>query len=488
MKKLRFILPVCLIVSCQQNETKDDSTQKNNEFTTTGKKILVYTTADSTNYRLSLYDTAEFKEKPQPFENEVIVFADPSKTFQTYFGIGGALTDASAETFYKMPKDKQQEILNAYFDKEKGIGYTVGRTNINSCDFSSDTYTYIQEGDAELKTFNIEHDKKYKIPFIKAAMTATGNKLNLFASPWSPPAFMKDNNDILHGGKLKKEFYQPWATYYTKFINAYEKEGVPLWGISIQNEPMATQRWESCIYTGEEERDFLKNYLGPTMNKEGLSEKKIIGWDHNRDLLYQRASTLLKDKDAAKYLWGIGFHWYEPWSGGEPMYDNVKLVNESFPNTNLFFTEGCKEAFDLNKTNNWQLGEKYGVNMIHDFNNGMVGFTDWNILLDETGGPNHVQNFCFAPIHGNTKTGELIYTNEYYYIGHFSKFIQPRAKRIVSSASRSQFLTTGFINPDGKVVVIVMNQSSKKTPYFLWINGTAADLTALPHSISTLIF
>lgn len=488
MKKYSLVIFLWFLFSCSQNETKNDTTTATGDFSINGKKVLVYTTADSTNYRLSLYDTAQFTAKPQPFENEVIVFADPGKTFQTYFGTGGAITDASAETFYKMPKDKQQEILTAYFDKNKGIGYTIARTNINSCDFSSDSYTYVQEGDTELKTFDIGHDKKYKLPLIKEAMAASGNKLNLFASPWSPPAFMKDNNDVLHGGKLKKDFYQPWANYYTKFIKAYEKEGVPVWGISIQNEPMATQRWESCIYTGEEERDFLKNYLGPTMSKEGLAHKKIIGWDHNRDLLYQRASTLLKDKDAAKYLWGIGFHWYEPWSGGDPMYDNVKLINESFPNTNLLFTEGCKEAFDLAKTNNWQLGEKYGANMIHDFNNGMVGFTDWNILLDETGGPNHVQNFCFAPIHGNTKTGEVIYTNEYYYIGHFSKFIQPGAKRIVSSASRSQFLTTGFINPDGKVVVIVMNQSNNKTPYFLWINGNAAELTALPHSISTVIF
>jgi glucosylceramidase len=488
MKKYSLAIFLWFFFSCSQNETKNDTATATGDFSTNGKKVLVYTTADSTNYRLSLYDTAEFTAKLQPFENEVIVFADPGKTFQTYFGTGGAITDASAETFYKMPKDKQQEILTAYFDKNKGIGYNIARTNINSCDFSSDSYTYVQEGDTELKTFDIGHDKKYKLPLIKEAMTASGNKLNLFASPWSPPAFMKDNNDVLHGGKLKKDFYQPWANYYAKFIKAFEKEGVPVWGISIQNEPMATQRWESCIYTGEEERDFLKNYLGPTMSKEGLTDKKIIGWDHNRDLLYQRASTLLKDKDAAKYLWGIGFHWYEPWSGGDPMYDNVKLVNESFPNANLLFTEGCKEAFDLAKTNNWQLGEKYGANMIHDFNNGMVGFTDWNILLDETGGPNHVQNFCFAPIHGNTKTGEVIYTNEYYYIGHFSKFIQPGAKRIVSSASRSQFLTTGFINPDGKVVVIVMNQSNNKTPYFLWINGNAAELTALPHSISTVIF
>ena len=487
MKKILFavtFLPV--IVFSQPNKNSTTSKQKN--YSTAGKKIIIYTTAENTNNRLTVTDNLQFKNVGQPKETQICVFVDPSKTFQSFFGIGGALTDAAAETFYKMPKDKQQEFLKAYFDKQSGIGYTVARTNISSCDFSSDTYNYVQEGDAALKTFNIQHDKKFKIPFIKEAMNAAGGKLKLFASPWSPPAFMKDNNDVLHGGKLKKEFYQPWANYYTKFIKAYQKEGVPVWGITIQNEPMATQKWESCVYTGEEERDFLKNYLGPTMQKEGLSDKKIIGWDHNRDLLYQRASTLLNDPDAAKYLWGIGFHWYEPWSGGDPMYDNVKLVHETFPDKNLLFTEGCKEEFDLNKVNDWKLGEKYAVNMIHDFNNGMTGFTDWNILLDETGGPNHVGNFCFAPIHANTKTGELIYTNEYYYIGHFSKFIKPGARRVVSSASRSQLLTTAFKNEDGKVIVIVMNQSSNKIPYLLWINGNAAEVNSSPHSIATLVF
>lgn len=486
LKKIAHLLLVIGLSSCTDTKKDTNSSATSNSY---NNPVWVYTTADSSNLRMSVSDTAKFIDKPQPFENEVIVFVDPSKTFQTYFGIGGAITDASAETFYKLPENKRQEFLQAYFSKEKGIGYNIVRTNINSCDFSSDRYAYVTDStDKELKTFNIEHDKKYKIPLIKEALKTAGGKLNLYASPWSPPAFMKTNGETLHGGKLKPEYSSSWALYYTKFIKAYEKEGLPVWGISIQNEPMATQRWESCIYTGEEERDFLKNHLGPTMEKEGLADKKIIGWDHNRDLIYQRASVLLNDKDAAKYLWGIGFHWYEPWSGGEPMYDNVKLVNDAYPGTNLLFTEGCKEAFDFNKTGNWQLGEKYGANMIHDFNSGMVGFTDWNILLDETGGPNHVQNFCFAPIHGNTKTGELIYTNEYYYIGHFSKFIQPGAKRIAASASRSQLLTTAFKNPDGKIVTIVMNPGSSKANYLLWVNGKAAEVTALPHSINTLIF
>lgn len=457
-------------------------------FSTGGKKVAVYTTAEKSDYRLSLTDTLTFKDLRQPLETQVCVFVDPSQTDQTFLGIGGAITDASAETFAKMPKEKQQEILDAYFDAQKGIGYSLARTNIHSCDFSSGSYTYITEGDKELRSFSIAHDKQFRIPLIKQAIARAGGKLLMFASPWSPPAFMKDNNDMSHGGKLKPGFYQAWANYYTRFIKAYQNEGIPIWGITIQNEPMATQRWESCIYTAEEERDFLKRYLGPTMRREGLGDKKIIAWDHNRDLLYQRASTILTDPQAAQYVWGIGFHWYEPWSGGAPMFDNVKLVHEAFPGKNLIFTEGCKEAFDIHKVNDWRLGELYGRSMINDFNNGTVGWTDWNILLDETGGPNHVNNLCFAPLHGDTRTGRLIYTNAFYYIGHFSKFIRPGAKRIVSSPSRSALLSTAFINRDGRVSVVVMNQSDQKITYYLWIEGRAAEVNSLPHSIQTLVF
>jgi len=450
--------------------------------------VAVYTTAKDTEHRLSKTDTLVFKPHGQPLETQTCVFVDPAKKFETHLGIGGAITDAAVETFAKLPANKQKELLAAYFDPQKGIGYALARTNIHSCDFSSGSYTYVNEGDKELKSFNVEHDRQFRIPFIKKAVAASGNSLKIFGSPWSPPAFMKSNNDMLHGGKLKLEYYQSWANYFAKFLKAYRAEGIPIWGITIQNEPMATQKWESCIFTAEEERDFLKNHLGPTMRKEGLADEKIIVWDHNRDLIYQRVSTLLNDPEAAKYAWGIGYHWYEPWSGGEMMFDNVKLVRDTYPDKNLIFTEGCADSFDAAKLTDWTLGERYGRSMIHDLNNGTVGWTDWNILLDEKGGPNHVQNYCFAPLHADTRTGELVYTNSYYYIGHFSKFIRPGARRIASSPSRSSLLSTAFTNAEGKTAVVVMNKGEQKVTYFLWVNGQAAEVNSPPRSIQTLTF
>lgn len=453
-----------------------------------GRTVTIYTSANSTNLRLTKTGQGKLVEKRQPTEGEISVFVNPKKRFQTFLGIGGSFTDAAAETFAKLSRPTQEEFLRAYFSKEGGIGYTLARTTIHSSDFSSASYTYVREGDKELGTFSLDHDLEFRIPLIKRAIRAAGGKLTLYASPWSPPAFMKSNRTMLQGGKLLPEFYQPWANYFVRYIRAFEKEGVPIWGVTIQNEPMATQRWESCIFTAEEERDFLKNYLGPTFWKNGLKEKRIIIWDHNRDLITHRVSTILDDPRAAKYVWGIGFHWYENWSGGENMHENLELVGQMYPNKNLIFTEGTVEKFDATQYQRWSNGERYGRSMINDFNNGVVAWTDWNLLLDETGGPNHVQNFCFSPIHADTKKGDLIYTPSYYYIGHFSKFIKQGAKRIAAAATRSQLLTTSFQNPDGEVVTVVMNESDKLVKYNYVIGTEAVEIDILPDSIQTLVF
>lgn len=480
MKKLAQIVGFSAVLLVASNSFAQ-------QRTLASRKITVFSTIKDSGKPMEKTGVLAFKVLKQPTETQTLIFVDPRKTFQTYIGTGGAITDASAEVFAKLPQPTQQELLTAYYDKQKGIGYRMVRTNINSCDFSSDMYTYVADHDQVLSSFNIDHDRKYKIPLIKKAMVTAGGQINLFVSPWSPPAWMKSNNSMLKGGSLLPAYMQSWANYYVKFIQAYEKEGLPVWGLTVQNEPMATQRWESCIYTAEEERDFIKNYLGPTLQKHQMGNKKLIAWDHNRDLIYQRASTLLNDPLAAKFIWGIGFHWYETWTGSNQNFDNLKRVNEAFPNKQLIFTEGCVEKFNADKINDWGLGERYGLSMINDFNAGTAAWTDWNILLDENGGPNHVGNFCFAPIHADTKTGKLWYTNAYYYIGHFSKFIAPGAKRITSAPSRTMLLSTAFKNPDGTIVIVVMNNTDQKLPYHLWIEGYAAETVSMPHSISTLV-
>ncbi len=448
----------------------------------TGNQARVFLTAKDTGDRLADKGRIVFEALPQPDENFPTIFVDPDNLFQTIEGFGGAFTDAAAETFYKLPSAVQKEIVTAYFDPEKGIGYSLGRTNINSCDFSSDSYSYAEAGDKDLKTFAVTHDLKYKIPFIKLAL-GIAKELKLFASPWSPPAWMKTNNDMLHGGKLKPEYFATWARYFIRFIEEYEKQGVSVWGLTVQNEPMAVQTWESCIYTGEEERDFVKNHLGPALRKSGMSKVKLMIWDHNRGLLYQRARAVLDDSEAAKYVWGTGFHWYV----GDH-FENVRLTHEAFPDKQLLFTEGCGYPFSWDNVKQWKWGEVYARSIINDLNNWACGWTDWNLLLDEKGGPNHVNNFCLAPLIGDTRDGTLHYMDSYYYIGHISKFVRPGARRATCSSSSDNLLATAFRNPNGQVAVIVMNARDRASDFQVWVAGKAAKSKLPAHSIATVVF
>lgn len=478
IKKIAFYISAVLTVTTGFARQSQPSKQWN---------ATVFTTAENTDLRLSQTAKLKSQQAGQPTEKEIWVFVNPAKTFQSMIGIGGAISDASAETFAKLPTEQKGKILKAFFSQKDGIGFSITRTNIGSSDFSSDSYTYVAENDPQLKTFDIAHDKKFRIPLIKKAIETAGGHLPVLISPWSPPAWMKDNNSLIQGGKLLPKYDQSWANYYIKFIRAYEANGIPIWGLSTQNEPMATQVWESCIYTAEEERDFIKNHLGPTLKKSGLGDVKLIAWDHNRDLLFHRASVIMADPEAAKYVWGFGYHWYETWTGSGMLYENVKRTKESFPTKHLFLSEGCIEKYDASKVNEWRLGEQYGEAMITDFNNGAEGWIDWNFLLDQTGGPNHVGNYCFAPVHANTETGQLIFTNIFFYEGHFSKFIRPGARRLACTTMRSKLLATAFSNTDGRIVVIVMNSTDKNMKYNLLIGTQYSPIESIPHSITTIV-
>lgn len=404
----------------------------------------------------------------------------PEQTYQTVMGFGGAFTEAAAYTLSRISPQKREEVIRKYFDPQEGLGYTLGRVHIHSCDFALENYTYIEDGDVELKTFDISRDHKWVIPFVRDAAKVAGENITMLASPWSPPAWMKTNGDMNHGGQLKPEYREVWALYYTKFIKAYREAGIPIWGITVQNEPAAVQTWDSCIYSGEEERDFVRDYLGPVMHREGLSDVHILIWDHNRDIMVERASAVLSDPEAAKYVWGTGFHWYV-----SEAFENVGKVHELFPDKHLLFTEGCQEGGV--KLGEWFTGERYGRNIIGDLNHWNEGFLDWNLVLDETGGPNHVGNLCDAPIIADTTTDTLHYNSSYYYIGHFSKYIKPGATRIGLEAQAPDLLATAFRNPDGSITVVVQNESDVAQPLALELGGEAASETLPAHSIATYI-
>jgi len=483
---ISFFLVLSISCTSEAKNSKDNNSESSVnsdlhkiEF----KTALQFTTAENRNKPFELSENLLIADFNQPEEHFPTIILDAQKRFQTIEGFGGALTDASAETFYKLPVKAQNEILEAYFDKEKGIGYNLCRTTIHSCDFSSESYAYAEvEDDKSLSHFSIQHDQKYRIPFIKAVIQKAGNEFRLFASPWSPPAWMKTNNNMLEGGSLKPEYFQTWADYFVKFFEAYQQNDIDFWGLTIQNEPMASQRWESCIYSAEEERDFVKNFLGPTLEKKQMGDKKIIVWDHNRGIMYQRAKVIFDDPEAAKYVWGTGFHWY---TGDH--FENVKLVNEAFPDKKTIFTEGCVFPFDKNKVNEWQWGERYGKSIIMDLNNSASAWVDWNVLLDENGGPNHVANYCFAPIIADTKSGKLTYMSSYYYLGHFSKFIRPGAQRIICSSNNDELLATAFINKDNSIALVVMNQANREFQFKIWLEGKGTLIKMPQHSISTIV-
>lgn len=404
----------------------------------------------------------------------------PEQTYQTVMGFGGAFTEAAAYTLSRISPQKRDEVIRRYFDPQEGLGYSLGRVHIHSCDFALENYTYIEDGDVELKTFDISRDHKWVIPLVHDAARTAGKDITMLASPWSPPAWMKTNGDMNHGGQLKPEYREAWALYYTKFIKAYREAGIPIWGITVQNEPAAVQTWDSCIYSGEEERDFVRDHLGPAMHREGLADVELLIWDHNRDIMIERASAVLSDPEAAKYVWGTGFHWYV-----SEAFENVGKVHELFPDKHLLFTEGCQEGGV--KLGEWFTGERYGRNIIGDLNNWNEGFLDWNLVLDETGGPNHVGNLCDAPIIADTKTDTIHYNSSYYYIGHFSKYIKPGAVRLGLETELPSLLATAFRNPDGSVAVVVQNESDEAQPFVLELGGEAAGETLPAHSIATYI-
>ena len=417
-------------------------------------KLKIYVTSkDDSSKRISLSPIEELSKNTANIKSKITI--EPKNQRQEILGFGGSFTEASSSIYKELDEEKKEEIIESYFG-ENGNKYSMARTHINSCDFSLGNYAHVEdENDLELKTFSLERNKISLIPMINDALKKRKNKIRIMASPWSPPAWMKTTGEMNFGGKLKSEYRDTWADYYCRFIENCEKENVPIWGLSIQNEPEAKQTWDSCLYTAEEERDFIKNHLGPSLEKHNLLDRKVIIWDHNRDVMVERARTVLSDPDAAKYVWGTGFHWY---CGDH--FDNVQKVHDEFPDKQLIFTEGCQEGGP--HIGSWDLGERYATSIINDLNRWTVAWIDWNLILNEQGGPNHVGNYCSAPIIVDTRSQDLLYQSSYYYIGHFSRFILPGDKIINSKNTNDIIDVLSSINDQNIVNTVIQNKNESR--------------------------
>jgi glucosylceramidase len=421
------------------------------------------------------------KEEPDEggVENEVINIY-PERTYQKWEGLGGAVTDAAGYVYAQMSEEQKKEFLKAYFS-EDGLNYRNIRVPIDSCDFSLEMYEAMSNPqDRELATFDMKRNFRHILPLLCDIREFSEQPISLMLSPWSPPAFMKSNQKRTHGGKLLPEYYEFWAEYICKMMEAYEAEGFQVSRISLQNEEKAVQEWDSCVYTAEEEKLFLK-MMHKALLEHGHSGVEIYLWDHNKERLYERMRDVC-DEETKDLFAGAAFHWY---SGDH--FESLAMAKEVFPDKKLILSESCIEFKIAGKETNLDSAMRLVHEMIGDMNCGMEAFYDWNMILDEKGGPNHVGNYCKAPFHYDMRKKQLIRSEIYDYYRHFGAYIRPGAVRIATTKYTKELNAVAFQNPDGQIVLVLQNSGMQKKNAVVRVDGYMAKLVAESKSVNTIL-
>ncbi|GAB5554788.1 MAG: glycoside hydrolase family 30 protein [Saprospiraceae bacterium] len=466
-------------------------------------EIEVYETSASGNQLTKVSDTPSLK-------NSATINLLPAQKYQTITGFGGSFTEASAYLLNQLSAENRAKIIEAYFG-ESGARYSLTRTHMNSCDFSLSNYSYAPvEGDKDLSSFSIQEDQEDIIPMIKEAMAASKDGFKIISSPWTAPPWMKDNKDW-RGGKLLPEYYDTWALFFSKYYEAYQAEGIDIWAFTVENEPLGNDgNWESMHFTPDEMTDFVKNYLGPKLEADGR-EAKILGYDQNREELHNWIASMYKDEESAKYFAGTAVHWYA--STYDYFPKELQMAHEAAPDKHLIQTEACvdaevpkwqddqwywsKEATDWGW--DWASDEtkylhpkyvpvyRYARDIIGCLNNHVDGWVDWNMVLDRQGGPNWFKNWCVAPVIVDPDADEVYFTPLYYTLAHFSKYIRPGAERIGFDLEDESLMVTATQNPDGSIVVVVLNQSEEPKGINLSLAGKTSVLSISGQAIQTII-
>lgn len=481
--------------------------------------VMASCNTESEKLNVSVFETSESGNKLTEISDFNIntkdsiasVKLNPNKKFQKITGFGGAFTESSAYLLNRLSKKNRDEIISAYFSRE-GANYSLTRTHMNSCDFSLTNYSYTSvEDDVALEHFTIEEDMDDLIPMIKDAMKTSKDGFKLFASPWTAAPWMKDNNNWV-GGKLLPKYYDTWALFFSKYTKAYEDLGIPIWGFTVENEPHGNgNNWESMHYSPEEMTDFVQNYLGPKLEKDGYGDKIILGYDQNRAGIKEWVDVMYASEASSKYYDGTAIHWYE--STYEVFPEDLQYAHKKAPNKYLIETEGCidsqvpvwqddawyfkKEATDWG----WDWApedqkylhpkyspfNRYARDIIGCLNNWVDGWVDWNMVLDKQGGPNWFKNWCIAPVIVDPDKDEVYYTPLYYVMTHFSKYIRPNAEVIEVENENKNLQITAAKNPDGSIAVVVFNEGENAQNFNLTLGDASQNISISKRALQTII-
>ncbi len=493
MKIFRHTICLILVFTMMNCTKKDDAL-----------KVEVFETSASGN-KLSKVETVSASSE------DINIVINANEAFQTITGFGGSFTESSAYLLNRLSKPNRDKIIEAYFG-ESGAKYSLTRTHISSCDFSLNNYTYAPvANDLTLEHFSVKEDKDDLIPMIKDAMKVSKDGFKIVASPWTAPPWMKDNKKYV-GGKLLPEYYDTFALFFDKYLDAYKAEGIDIWGLTPVNEPHGNgNNWESMHFSPEEETDFVQNHLGPKLETAGKGDIKILGYDQNRAGIKEWVDVMFKDEASSKYFSGTAIHWYE--STYEVFPEDLLYAHNKAPNKYLIETEGCIDSevpkwqddawywtkgatdwgFDWREDDKKYLHPKYApVNryardIIGCLNNWVDGWIDWNMVLDTQGGPNWFENWCHAPVIVKPDTDEVYFTPLYYTLAHFSKYIRPGAKRIGFVSSDKDLQVTAAKNPDGTIAVIVFNETNTPKNLNIALNGKHVGIAISAQSIQTIV-
>lgn len=465
-----------------------------------------------------IYETAAAGNKLQELNaaaaasSALEIVIKPEDTYQKILGFGGAFTESSAYLLNRLSKENQSKIMEAYFG-EAGANYSLTRTHINSCDFSLGQYSYAPiPDDKTLEHFSVEEDREDLIPMIKKAKEASKAGFKIIASPWTAPPWMKDNKHWV-GGKLLPEYRETWALFFSKYIKAYQNEGIDIWGITVENEPHGNgNNWESMLFTPQEMTDFVQHYLGPKLEQEGLANVKILGYDQNRAELKAWVDEMFKDENTSKYFAGTAIHWYE--STYDYFPDALQYAHKKAPDKYLIQTEACVDA-EVPKWNDdaWYWSEeatdwgwdwapenqkylhpkyvpvfRYARDIIGCLNNYVDGWIDWNMVLDKQGGPNWFKNWCVAPVIVDPESDAVYFTPLYYTMAHFSKFIRPDAVRIGFENPDKDLMVTAAKNPDGTVAAVVFNPTDQEKLLKISLEGQDFYTKISAKALQTVVF